>query len=101
MPYTVLAHLQDARHSAIGQGPSPKLLNAQTHLAKHGPLARLTESEAAEIETLQLVNATVDQKVAQERARLRSLIDSIHESQAVLRNRLKGPGKYERLLFFS
>lgn len=70
-----------------------KLLSAQAHLAKHDPLARLTESEAAEIETLQLVNATVEQNVARERARLRSLIDSIHESWAVLRNRLKSLGK--------
>lgn len=70
-----------------------KLRNAQAHLEKHSSMAGLTASEIAELETLQLVNATVEATVARERERVRRLAESVNESCAVLRRRLKGRGR--------
>lgn len=70
-----------------------KLRNAQAHLEKHSSMAGLTAGEIAELETLQLVNATVEATVARERERVRRLAESVNESCAVLRRRLKGRGR--------
>ncbi|KAJ5793305.1 uncharacterized protein N7503_009283 [Penicillium pulvis] len=56
----------------------------------------LSESEIAEIQTLQLIAVSADGNIARERERVRQLVSSITESQAVLRersNRLKSSAK--------
>lgn len=70
-----------------------KILKARAHLEQHNSMAGLTASEIAEVETLRLVNATVEANVARERERLWRLVKSINESQTVLKDRLKGLGR--------
>lgn len=70
-----------------------KLQSAETHLAKFDPLAKHSEAEIAEIQTLQHISATVDANVAREKERLHRLIDSINQSQVTLKERLKSLGK--------
>ncbi|KAJ5115151.1 hypothetical protein NUU61_000910 [Penicillium alfredii] len=71
-----------------------KVLGAQTHLETHDPLARLSAAERAEVETLQLVTAAVERNVALERERVRKLIESINEDQAVFKTRLQTLAKH-------
>lgn len=70
-----------------------KLQSAETHLQKFDPLAKHSEAEVAEIQTLQLISATVDANVAREKERLHRLFDSINQSQVILRERLRSLGK--------
>ncbi|KAJ5212122.1 uncharacterized protein N7498_003768 [Penicillium cinerascens] len=65
-----------------------KILRAEEHLQRTQRHARLTDGDIAEIEMLQLVNAAAEDNVTRVRERLRTLIDSIHRSQAVLKNRI-------------
>lgn len=70
-----------------------KLQSAETHLQKFDPLAKHSEAEVAEIQTLQLISATVEANVAREKERLHRLLDSINQSQVTLRERLRTLGK--------
>jgi hypothetical protein len=70
-----------------------KLQSAETHLQKFDPLAKHSEAEITEIQTLQLISATVDANVAREKERLHRLFDSINQSQVTLRERLRSLGK--------
>lgn len=65
-----------------------KILEAEEHWQRTQRHARLTDRDIAEIEMLQLVNAAAEQNVTRVRERLRTLIDSIHRSQAVLKDRI-------------
>lgn len=59
-----------------------KTLTAQT-----SDTPKLSESELAEIQTLQFIAVSADANIARERERVRQLVSSITESQAVLRER--------------
>lgn len=65
-----------------------KVLSAKVYLADHNPLSHLSASEIAEVNALQLINAVVDENMALESESRRKLMESIHESQAVLKERL-------------
>lgn len=70
-----------------------KILSAKTHLETHGPLFKLSEAEVAEIQTLKVIAAAAEENVAREKERVRGLLESINQSQEVIRARLKALGK--------
>jgi len=70
-----------------------KVQSAETHLQKFDPLAKHSEAEIAEIQTLQHISAIVDANVTREKERLHRLFDSINQSQVTLKERLKSLGK--------
>lgn len=70
-----------------------KLQSARAHLQKFDPLAKCSDAEFAEIQTLQLISTAVDANVAREKERLHRLFDSINQSQATLKERLRYLGK--------
>lgn len=70
-----------------------KLQSAETHLQKFDPLAKYSDAEVTEMQTLQLISATVDENVAREKERLHRLLESINQSQLILKKRLRALGK--------
>ncbi|KAJ5683409.1 hypothetical protein N7462_006574 [Penicillium macrosclerotiorum] len=70
-----------------------KVVNAQSHLEKHNPFAGLNAREVIEIQALHLINLTAEKNLARERARVRDLMESVHQSLAVIRDRLEILGK--------
>ncbi|CAL5866349.1 uncharacterized protein PFLUO_LOCUS557 [Penicillium psychrofluorescens] len=66
-----------------------KVLNAQQHLEAHDPLVGLSGDEIAELEALRLIRTMADQKMAQERERVRKLGESLGLSLSVIRGRLE------------
>ena len=65
-----------------------KLLSAKAYLENHDPLCRLSIADIAEMKLLQLINGVVEENVALESESRRDLVQSIRESQAVLKERL-------------
>lgn len=65
-----------------------KLLSAKAHLENHDLLCRLSIAEIAEIKALQLINGVVEENVALESEPRRDFVQSIRESQGVLKERL-------------
>ncbi|KAJ6093487.1 hypothetical protein N7486_008776 [Penicillium sp. IBT 16267x] len=63
-----------------------KLLAVQMSVISDTP-SKLSGSGLAEIQTLQLIAVLADENIARERERVRQLVSSIAESQAVLRER--------------
>ncbi|KAJ5103982.1 hypothetical protein N7532_004511 [Penicillium argentinense] len=66
-----------------------KMLGAHAHLEQCDPLAKFSDQEVAEIQSLQFISAVVDANVAREKARFQQLVASINASQEKLKARLK------------
>lgn len=65
-----------------------KLLSAKAYLENHDSLCRLSVAEVAEMKALQLVNGIVVENLALESEPRRDLVESIRESQTVLKEQL-------------
>jgi hypothetical protein len=74
-----------------------KISNIQKHIQDNDPLAgKLTEGQAAEIETVRRVMAIAEGNRNREMERVRKLVRSISESAAVLKSRAQELERYER-----